>query len=118
MRFNAVFFDFYNTIATFYPPKEELQKLVAKTFGLNITRKGIVQGYQKADEWMSKEIIRKPLSKLSSKEKLSFFTDYESLILSIDHPNLDKNITSQIWQKIIKHPTKYKLFEDVKNCLT
>ena len=30
MKFNTVFFDFYNTLATFYPPKEEIQKLSAK----------------------------------------------------------------------------------------
>ena len=56
MRFNTVFFDFYNTLATFYPPKEKIQKLSAEKFGLDVTKEGITKGYLKADEWMSKEI--------------------------------------------------------------
>ena len=56
MRFNTVFFDFYNTLATFYPPKDKIQKLSAEKFGLDVTKEGITKGYLKADEWMSKEI--------------------------------------------------------------
>jgi len=117
MRFNAVFFDFYNTLATFYPPKEELQKKSAKIFGLNLTKEGIIKGYRKADEWMSKEIIKKPLSKMSPQEKLSFFTDYEYLILSTNYPNIDRNLTIQVWNNVANYPTKFKLFDDVRNCL-
>ena len=117
MKFNTVFFDFYNTLATFYPPKEEIQKLSAKKFGLNVTKEGIIKGYLKADEWMSKEIAKKPIRKLSAQDKLSFFTHYETLILREDHPNIDKNLASKIWNIIYAYPTKFKLFDDVKNCL-
>ena len=72
MRFNTVFFDFYNTLATFYPPKEKIQKLSAEKFGLDVTKKGITKGYLKADEWMSKEIAKQPIKKLTPDEKLSF----------------------------------------------
>ena len=116
MRFNTVFFDFYNTLATFYPPKEKIQKLSAEKFGLDVTKKGITKGYLKADEWMSKEIAKQPIKKLTPDEKLSFFTYYESLILSEDYPSLNKHLTSKIWENVYAYPTKFKLFDDVKNC--
>jgi len=116
MRFNTVFFDFYNKLATFYPPKEKIQKLSAEKFGLDVTKEGITKGYLKADEWMSKEIAKQPIKKLTPDEKLSFFTYYESLILSEDYPSLDKNLTSKIWENVYAYPTKFKLFDDVKNC--
>jgi HAD superfamily hydrolase (TIGR01549 family) len=118
MRFNTIFFDFYNTLATFYPPKEKIQKLSAEKFGLNVTKEGISKGYLKADEWMSKEIAKQSIRKLTPEKKLSFFTSYESIILSEDYPSLDKNLTSKIWRNVYNYPTKFKLFDDVKNCLT
>jgi len=51
----AVFFDFYNTVGMFWPPREELQATACGEFGIQVTPEGVDVGYGLADAYMARE---------------------------------------------------------------
>ena len=51
----AVFFDFYNTVGRFWPPREELQATACGEFGIEVTPDGVDVGYSLADAYMARE---------------------------------------------------------------
>ena len=77
----AVFFDFYNTLISFDPPRDELQANACREFGIEVNRKAIPRGYWFADDIMSRENARSPIHKRSPAEEQAFWSDYEAIIL-------------------------------------
>ena len=58
----AVFLDFYNTLVRFWPPLDEIQHAACDEFGLKVSNQGILKGYSVADEFMSSENAKQPLT--------------------------------------------------------
>ena len=46
----AVFFDWFNTLAKYSPPREELQSRVLGEFGFDIAADKLITAMQKADK--------------------------------------------------------------------
>ena len=77
----AVFFDFYNTLGKFHPPREELQAQACGQFGIGVTPHGITIGYSAADAFMAKEVAILPLKDRDRQGVKDFFAEYERLVL-------------------------------------
>ncbi len=113
----AVFFDMYNTLARFDPPREELQQRVCKEFGIEVSKRGILKGYVAADDYMAQENARHPLAKRSPEERRQFFSEYQRLVLQGAGANVPRERAGEIFSAIRKIPYDLALFEDAIPCL-
>ncbi len=109
----AVFFDLYGTLARFFPLREEVQAKACESFGLAVTREGLVRGYLLADHWMSRVnagIV--PVPQLAEEERTHFFTEYERLVLQGAGLEADSETARRVWAKVRETPYDLALFDD------
>jgi len=110
----AVFFDLYGTLAHFHPPREEVQAQACQSFGLTVTREGLIRGYLLADDWMSQvNASDTPVPELAGEERASFFAEYERLILQGAGVEADLDTAGRVWAKVREIPYDLTLFDDV-----
>jgi putative hydrolase of the HAD superfamily len=109
----AVFFDFYNTLISFNPPREELQVTACREFGIEVNRKSLPRGYWLADDFMSRENARSPVHKRSQAEEQAFWSDYESIILKAAGVEVTKELALQIFTRARRLDRRLILFDDV-----
>jgi putative hydrolase of the HAD superfamily len=108
----AVFFDFYNTLVSFNPPREELQVAACREFGIEVDRKAIPRGYWFADDLMSRENARSPIHKRSQADELAFWSDYEATILNKAGVDVTKELALRIFTRARQLDRRLVLFDD------
>jgi putative hydrolase of the HAD superfamily len=108
----AVFFDFYNTLISFDPPREELQVTACREFGIEIDRKAIPRGYWFADDFMSRENARSPIHKRSQADELAFWSDYEAIILKKAGGEVSRDLALRIFTRARQLDRRLVLFDD------
>ncbi|MEE8470255.1 MAG: HAD-IA family hydrolase [Dehalococcoidia bacterium] len=109
----SVFLDFYNTLVTFDPPREELQSKACLDFGIAVNASAIPRGYWAADDFMSRENARLPIQKRSQEEAREFWADYEATILRESGVNVPSELALQIFTRLRQLDRKLILFNDV-----
>jgi putative hydrolase of the HAD superfamily len=108
----AVFFDFYNTLISFDPPREELQVTACREFGIEVDRKVIPHGYWFADDFMSRENARSPIHKRSQADELAFWSDYEAIILKKAGVDVSRDLALRIFTRARQLDRRLVLFDD------
>ena len=116
-RVKAVFFDLYNTLARFWPPREQIQAQACADFGYTVTPDGIATGYLRADAFMSRENARSQVQRRSPADQLAFFTEYERLILEGAGFHVPPSVAGRIWVRVRELPYALTLFDDVAEVL-
>ena len=116
-RIKAVFFDLYNTLARFWPPREQVQAQACADFGYTVTPEGIARGYLRADAFMSHENARSQVQRRSPADQLAFFTEYQRLILEGAGVDVPPSVAGQIWERVRQIPYGMALFDDVADAL-
>ena len=109
----AVFLDFYNTLISFDPPRDELQANACREFGIEVNRKAIPRGYWFADDLMSRENARSPIHKRSQAEEQAFWSDYEAIILKTAGVEVTKELALRIFTRARQLDRRLILFDDV-----
>jgi putative hydrolase of the HAD superfamily len=109
----AVFFDFYNTLTSFDPAREELQVTACSEFGIALNPEAIPRGYWLADDFMSRENARSPIHKRPLQEELAFWSDYEAIILKTVGVEVSKELALQIFTRLRQLDRRLILFDDV-----
>ena len=113
MAVRAVFFDLYNTIARFDPPREELQSRAATEFGLALTPEGVHRGYHAADIFFAATTSSRPIREMSQDEQERFFSRYQQLVLEGAGHDVDLGTAGRIWQRVRSQRYGMTLFDDV-----
>ena len=113
----AVFFDFYNTLAYFWPPVQEIQASACREIGLFVEEEGILRGYAVADELFSRENHDRPLYLRSEEERNRFFSHYEQLILRGAGLDVSAALAESVWRVAATVPKSFALFADVASTL-
>ena len=108
----AAFFDFYNTLGRFHPPREELQARVCEEFGIQVTPDGIARGYGLADAYMAREVAHRSLRERSRDERRAFFAEYQRLVLEGAGVEVSQEVASQIFRKLREMPYGFALHDD------
>ena len=108
----AVFFDLYNTLARFDPPREQTQLQAARDFGLDLDPTGIARGYAQADAFMTQQNARGHIQKMSREERLAFFAQYERLLLKGAGIDVSEELAAQVWARVREKPSTMTLFPD------
>jgi putative hydrolase of the HAD superfamily len=114
----AVFFDFYNTVVGFDPPREEIEARMLKDFGVEVSPQSLLRPIMSADEFIYQELARFPLSKRSKEEKVELYTEYHGIILKEAGIEPSWELITGILQKWLKADYKMVLFDDVVPTLT
>lgn len=109
----AVFFDFYNTLISFDPPREQLQVRACREFDITVDPKAILRGYWVADDFMSRENACLSIQKRSQQEAQEFWADYEVILLKTAGVEIPKELALRIFTRLRQLERKLILFDDV-----
>jgi putative hydrolase of the HAD superfamily len=77
----AVFFDMYNTLICYNPPREESQAKALKKFGLDFLPEQLSIPIIAADEYFYEENAKLALAKRTDEEKRNLWAQYEVVLL-------------------------------------
>jgi putative hydrolase of the HAD superfamily len=114
----AVFFDLYNTLVGFDPPKEETEAKILKELGINVTPQALLRPITAADDFIYKEHSRYPIGKRSKEETVELYTEYHGIILKEAGIEPSWELITGILKKWLKADYKMVLFDDVVPTLT
>ena len=77
----AVFFDFFNTLVYFDPPREKHYADTAAEFGVRITPEAIAAALPEADAWWRSENFISPIKDREQESKFAAYRGYGLRIL-------------------------------------
>jgi len=111
----AVFFDWFNTLVGFEPPRHEFYQKAFQDFGYDIPLKAIMRGIITGDQMYFAENARLPIRDRSPEGQIEAYTVYSRSIIQeagIDSPN---ELPLQVIMSLMEPFKKagYSLFDDV-----
>ena len=113
----AVFFDWFNTLARYDPPREQLQSQALQEFGIHVPPQKIIPGLLLADRGYFEENTVFPVRQRSPEEQAKVYTRYQSTILTEAGVNLprEREVLSKIMQRVqqLSRGMSFTLFDDV-----
>lgn len=77
----AVFFDLYQTLVHYDPPREEQLARIISDYGIKIAVDSLRHPIVLADEYIYEEHARFPISKRNEKEQKTLFAQYQTILL-------------------------------------
>jgi putative hydrolase of the HAD superfamily len=114
----AVFFDFYNTLVNYDPPREELEARALKDLGIDVSPEAFRRPLVIADEFIYREHARSPLSKRSKEETKAVYAQYQGIVLNEAGIDASPKLIAAILGKWQQLKFKLVLFDDVIPALT
>jgi putative hydrolase of the HAD superfamily len=114
----AVFFDLYNTLVGFDPPREEIQAKILKDFGIEVKPEALLRPIITADDFIYQEHARSPLGKRSKEETMALYAKYHGIILKEAGLDTSQELIVGILKKWTGFSYKMVLFNDVAPTLT
>ncbi len=109
----AVFFDLYDTLIGFDPPREVIQGRAMRSFGLTAEKDGIDAGYALADALMAEQTAQAPLSALTPDAQSNFFARYEQLVLRGAGHEVALPTAGEVWKAVRRQEYGFALYQDV-----
>jgi len=117
----AVFFDWFNTLARYDPPREELQSQALQAFGINVSPQQIMPALLVADREFFEENADSPVRQRSPEEQARVYARYQQTILAEAGVNLphEPDILLKIMKKAreLSQGMRFVLFDDVLSTL-
>ena len=114
----AVFFDLYQTLIRYEPPREELQARALKDFGVEVKPKLLRWPLVVADGFIYQEIACSSLSQRSKEEQMAVWVQYERILLEEAGIEIDEPLIMKLLGKVKQFDSKLVLFDDVVPALT
>ncbi len=108
----AVFFDFYNTLATHQPLRERVYADICQEIGINVEPKKLFISLSEADMYMRQETSRLPMDKRSDQEKLEFYVEYVTRILKGAGADISRDTALQIIPGLQRRRWELKICDD------
>jgi putative hydrolase of the HAD superfamily len=87
----AIFFDWFNTLARYDPPREELQSQALREFGIKAAAEKVRQGVAVGDKYLFEENSISPVRKRSREEQTKLYLRHQEIILT----EIGVNVTEQ-----------------------
>jgi putative hydrolase of the HAD superfamily len=111
----AIFFDWFNTLARFEPPRQELYRQAFKQFGFDLDPKRIIRGILAADRYYFEENAKSPVGSRSPEEQAEVYVHYPKAVLAEAGveaaPELPLKIIKLVFQQF--EGITFALFDDV-----
>lgn len=109
----AVFFDLYQTLINYDPPREEHLAQIISDYGITVTADSLRHPMVLADEYIYKEHSRLPISKRSEKEQKTLFVKYQTILLKEAGINSTPELIRNNIFKMQQIKFQHVLFDDV-----
>ena len=111
----AIFFDWFNTLAHYYPPREELESQALKELGFDVSPKALSPGLYLADKYIYEENARLPIRQRSREDQTRLYTRFHRIILKEAGITAADNIVSKLLSRMfeLNNTMKFVLFDDV-----
>jgi len=111
----AVFLDWFNTLARFEPPREELHCQVLHEFGIEASPQKVMRGLMLADRYWFGEDIKSKVKARSPEEQAEVGRHYQEILLTEAGVKVTKELFAKIMQKVqeLYKGITFALFEDV-----
>ncbi|MBA7691986.1 Phosphoglycolate phosphatase [subsurface metagenome] len=114
----AVFFDFYNTLVDYDPPREETQSRVLGELGVKVNPEALRRPIMVADDFLSQEHARLSLGKRPKEETMALYGQYQGIILREAGLEASPELIGNILKKWMSADLKMALYDDVAPTLT
>jgi REG-2-like HAD superfamily hydrolase len=109
----ALFFDFFNTLSYYKPPREQMYVDVCAKHGIHVDMKQLTLSLPRADTFYRDENHRSPVLERPQEEQVAFFVTYIRLALQCTGLDIDETVCLEILQKMRTTRWEFKLFDDV-----
>ena len=112
----AMLFDWFNTLAQYYPPRERLHADACRDMGIEVAEDRIPRGLLLADHFYTTENARLPLKQRPLQEQIDVFTRMERIVLQeAGATGVSDELALGIIQNVGKvfSDTTFALFDDV-----
>lgn len=108
----AVFFDFYNTLVGFKPPREDIHAAACREQGIALQPEDIRRNLPPADEFYHRESLRLPMAQRTEAEQQTFYAQYEQMILRGAGVEVPAELALAIFRQVRQHGWRIYLYED------
>ena len=109
----AVFFDMYNTLICYNPPREESQAIALKKFGLDFLPEQLSAPIVAADEYFYEENAKLALAKRTDEEKMKLWSQYEIVLLKEAGVTPTKELITGMLMEMKNFKYEMVLYDDV-----
>ena len=115
----AVFFDWFNTLTRYEPPREELHSQILREFDVEISPSQLFPGIMAGDKYFFAELATLSINKRSPQEQGKLYFRYAQIMLD----KVGIKSSPEMIQKLIKKwpqrfsKTEFVLFDDVLDTL-
>lgn len=114
----AVFFDLYQTLVRYEPPREELQAKALKDLGIEVRPEVFRRPLVIADEFIYQELARSPFSQRSEKDKMALYARHQGILLKEAGIEASEQLILGLLGKMQQFDMKLVPFDDVVPALT
>ena len=111
----AIFFDWFNTLAHYYPPREELESQALKELGFAVSPKELSYGLYLGDKMMYEENARIPVRLRSREDQTQLYMRFHRTILKEVNINSSDEVVLKLLKRMLQlnDSMKFVLFDDV-----
>jgi HAD superfamily hydrolase (TIGR01549 family) len=109
----AVFFDYYNTLVDYDPPREVTEAELLGELGVEVSPEALLRPLMVADDFLSKEHSRLSLGKRSKEEAAALYGRYHGMILKEAGVEPKPEIIAALLKKWFNLKLKMALYDDV-----
>ncbi len=115
----AIFFDWFNTLAHYHPPREELESQALKELGFAVSPKALSPGVYLGDKYLYEENARLPIRQRSREEQNKLYTRFHRIILKEAGITADDAVVSKLLFRMfeLNNTMTFVLFDDVSATL-
>jgi putative hydrolase of the HAD superfamily len=114
----AVFFDMYNTLICYDPPREETQSKALKKFGVELKPQQLTVPIIAADEYFYEENARLALARRTDEEKKNLWAQYEVVLLKEAGITPTKELIGAMLVEMSNFKYEMVMYDDVIPALT
>ncbi len=115
----AAFFDWFNTLAHYEPPRYQLHSQACHEFCIEVLPEAVKRGVLISDRYFFEENINSPVEKRRAEEKAEVYIRYQDILLTEAGVKVAKELRLKIMDKahqLFKGVT-FALFDDVLSTL-
>lgn len=109
----AVFFDLYQTLVGYDPPREEWESQALDSLGIKAPAKLFARAFNVADEYFYTENAHKPMSKRAADEVAAVYAKHQSIVLKEGGIQPTPDLIRSMMVRFRDAKLKQVLFDDV-----
>lgn len=115
----AIFFDWFNTLAHFEPPRHQLYSQALREFGIELSPEKIMRGILIADQYFFEENAKSPVAERSPEEQARVYIHYPKTILTEAGVKTPSELPLKILKRVREQfkGVAFALFDDVLSTL-